>query len=91
MEEKKNNALEKAEKIADNSGKNRKSTAKKTEKKKAVKSKTPTASAKIKEHKTRIGLLWEEATHCAGGDGYTIRYASYSVEQITDNRYRLLL
>ena len=40
---------------------------------------------------TRIGLLWEEATHCAGGDGYTIRYASYSVEQITDNRYRLLL
>ncbi len=51
MEEKRNNALEKAEKIAENSEKNRKSTAKKTEKKKAVKSKTPTASAKIKEHK----------------------------------------
>ncbi|MBR5206811.1 MAG: exo-alpha-sialidase [Alistipes sp.] len=37
-----------------------------------------------------IALLWEEATHCAGGDGYTIVYGSYSVEQITNNAYRIL-
>ena len=37
-----------------------------------------------------VGILWEEATHCAGGDGYTIVYGSYSVEQITNNAYRIL-
>jgi hypothetical protein len=36
-----------------------------------------------------VALLWEEATHCAGGDGYTIVYGRYSVEQLTGNAYRL--
>ncbi len=36
----------------------------------------------------KIGILWEEATHCAGGDGYTIVYGSYTIEQLTNNAYR---
>ena len=37
----------------------------------------------------KVALLWEEATHCAGGDGYTIVYGGYSVERITNNTFRL--
>lgn len=36
-----------------------------------------------------LGILWEEATHCAGGDGYTIVYGRYTVEQLTNSLYRL--
>lgn len=37
-----------------------------------------------------IGFLFEEETHCtSNGGGYTIKYNKYTIENLTDNKYRI--
>lgn len=44
------------------------------------------------QHDGRIAFLWEETTYCSGGGGYggyTIAYDCYSLERLTNGKYRL--